>query len=108
MPEGERAKPLVELADLRAWVEIAAPEESARGRNRREHDGNVVGLRKVDHRENVVAIVLDRRRASVAGDIVRARHDVHHARPQRDDILAKPREHLGRGLSANASAYDAV
>jgi hypothetical protein len=53
-------------------------------------------------------VVLHRRRARVARDIVRAGHDVHDAGLQRDDVLPETHEHLRRCLPADAATDHVV
>ena len=106
--EREATQPFVPLANLRTWIEIVAPEQLPRRRYGGEDDGDVVDTGEVDHRQDVVLVVLDRRRTGITGDVVRASHDVHDARSQRDDVLPEPRQHLRRCLAANATTDDAV
>jgi hypothetical protein len=106
--EREATQPVVPLANLRTWIEIAAPEQLSGRRYGGNDDGDVVGAGEVDHRQYVVLVIIECRRTGIASDVVGASHDVHDARSQRHDVLPEPRQHLRRRLAANAATDDAV
>jgi hypothetical protein len=104
----QATQPFIQLANLRAWIEVASPEQLPRRRYRGNDNGDAVGTGKIDHRQDVVLVILQRRRTGIAGDVVRADHDLDDPRSQRNDVLPEPCEHLGRRLAANAAADDIV
>jgi hypothetical protein len=62
-----------------------------------------VGTGDLAHRHDVVARILGRHRTRVVGDVIRAGHDVHDLRLERDDVGMHSHEQLRRCLRADAA-----
>jgi len=100
---GVGRQPGVDGADAFNGLQGWAPGEFGGRRDRREDHADVVGLGLFDHGADVVLDPGDGGRAGVAGDVVGAGHDLHHAGVQVDHILAVANQHLGCGLAADAA-----
>ncbi len=72
-------------------------------RDRAQHHANSVGPRDIDHGTDVALIERGAGRSGHAVNIVRADQDMHHLRPQRDDVGLEPPQHLRRTLRIDAA-----